>query len=292
MRRPWALLLVLCAGCVHDSPVRPSAWLEAFKPFRGTNAADLVRIETALIERPLGDTFLGRDLWVLTDEQVIALERQAVLQDNGFRIAQIGGILPAALQELLTSPRGCIDPHHIQMRAGNARLFPIGPILPNCPFELYLNHKTSCVSFSQAQCLLEVTPTLTPDGRTRLQFTPRIQHGQPSLLPCPAADRSGWVRQEQRPTENYSSLGWEVTLAPNEYVLVSTWPERPGTLGGQFFLRPERSPPVQQVLVIRTNRPVVAVVEEEQREDEEPSSGKAASLAQRASMTCVRGKMP
>ena len=99
-----------------------------------------------------------------------------------------------------------------------------------------------------------VVPSLTREGRVHLRFTTEIRHGQAAVVPQPA-ERALWVLQKQQPTESFSALGWEVTLAPNEYVVVGGRYDRPGTLGQLFFVRPEESPPRQRLLVIRTARP-------------------------------------
>src|SRR5436305_7184312 len=99
MCRQWSLLLGLLAvpllGCAADGPVRSTSWLERLRPFHGPVGPDVVQMDVALLERPVGDPALNQGLWALADEQVIALEQKGVLEDNGFRVAQVGGITPA-----------------------------------------------------------------------------------------------------------------------------------------------------------------------------------------------------
>jgi hypothetical protein len=177
-----ALVAALLAGCTAEKAVRSTAWLNRFRWGGTPQGPDVVQIDVAVLERPVGDLYINQGLWAFADEQVVALESKAVLEDNGFRIGQIGGITPAELQTLLTSERSC------------------------------------------------------------------------ALLPRPTPDFSGWMFQQERPVERYPTLGWEVNLSPNEYIVVGARLERPHTLGHRFFVHPDEPNPVQRLLVIRTGR--------------------------------------
>src|SRR5437868_5722274 len=100
-----ALLLGLLVGCVTGPPRPRPGWLDRLRPGRdpGPAGPDAVRLFVAKLEVPVGDAYVNRDLWALTDEQVVALEHKAAVEDNGFRVGQIVGGLPRGLQELLDS---------------------------------------------------------------------------------------------------------------------------------------------------------------------------------------------
>ncbi len=258
MRQRWALLWGLLSGlfvgCATEKPLGPSSGLERFRPFHGPTGSDVVLLDVALLEGPLGDQAINHDLWAKADEQGTALEGKSILEDNGFRVGQVGGMIPAELQTLLTSERSCVNPRRIQLHANNPTTLALGPPLSQCGFQLHQEGQSKPVALDQAQCSLSVLPTLTRDGHTRLQFTPIIQTGPALLMPGPNKDRSGWIWNEQRPTQRYSFLSWEVTLAPNEYVLVGARFDRPQTLGFKCFVRADEPAPVQRLLVIRTTR--------------------------------------
>jgi hypothetical protein len=255
MRRGGVLLLGLWAGsfagCVAGQPMPAASWREALTPPDGP---DVVRLETALIEVPVGDRFINHELWTLADDQVLRLEQQALLEENGFRVGQFGGVTPAELQTLLVAKRTWGNPRRIQQHAGMPARLPLGPMLPVCRFDLRLEDRTTPVSLEQAECALVVVPTLTADGRTRLQFTPEIPHGQATVMPQPTADRSTWMFQKQQATETYPALSWEVTLEANEFVIVGGQLDRPDTLGHRCFVRGEEAVPRQRLLVIHTAR--------------------------------------
>src|SRR5262249_8842816 len=123
----WWLLAVLLAGCAEGSSAHSTSWFDGLRPFRVPSGSDLVNLEVVLLERPVGDPYINEDIWSYADEQAVALERKAVLQDNGFRIGEIGGPTPAGLLSLLTSERCSSDPRHIFVHAGTPRPLPLGP---------------------------------------------------------------------------------------------------------------------------------------------------------------------
>jgi hypothetical protein len=250
-----ALLAGALAGCFTGQPERSVSRLGP--PFGGPAGADVVQIDVAVVERPLGDRYLNGELWQLADEQGVTLERKAVLEENGFRVGLVGGLPPAGLQGLLTSPRSCPDPHRLAVRAGNATAVTLGPVWRPCRFEVKHSAEAVAVDLGDAQCLLEVVPTLTDDGRTRLRFTPHVRHGKPRLVPYATQDPSGWRRWEwsaRQPEEAYTALSWELTVAPNEYVVVGTLPGQPDTLGQRCFAGGDGSEGEQRLLVLRTGR--------------------------------------
>jgi hypothetical protein len=295
-RRPAlvvALLTALLAGCTTSKPVRATAWLDRLRQLGHPSGPDVIQMHVALLERPVGDPYINGGLWTTSDEQVVALERRATLEDNGFRVGQIGGIPPAEFFALLTSERSCVNPRGIQLHSGKATSVVLGPPLAACRFIVQQDGRPAPVSLDQAQCSLEVLPTLVADGRTRLQFTPIVQHGATRLQPAPAADHSGWTLQAHRPTDRYDDLIWEVTLPPNEYVVVGGRFDRPETLGHQCFVRPDEPSPVQYVLVIRTGRASADLTDDPPgpvAEDDSPL--RPPPLACQAALSTVRGVAP
>ncbi len=272
------LLIALAAGCTSPSaPALP--WWERLRPFQGPTGPDVVHMVVALVEQPVDDPYLAQELWAAADEQAVALERKAVLEDNGLRVGQLGGITPARLQRLLTTEKSCPSPRQIQMRAGNIKTLEIGSPQATCRFRLRQDSLSLPVELENASCSLQVQPSLTKDGRTRLLFTPVIRHGEAKLIAQPSADRSRLEVLNQQSAETYSSLAWEVTLAPNEYVVVGARADRPDTLGHRCFVRADEPVPVRRLLVIRTNRPAVTEVADD---EEEPTGKRSPSLAAQA----------
>jgi hypothetical protein len=201
-------------------------------------------------------------------------------------VGQVGGITPPELQALLTSERSCVHSRRIQLHADNPHYVTLGPAATPCRFQLHQGREEVPVALEMGQYTLAVVPTLTEEGRTKLRFTPQIQTGSPRLLPRRKGD--GWEWQEQRTAEDYTSMSWEVTLAPNEYVLVGGRYGCPTTLGNTSFIRPDEPKPVQRLLVIRTARSGMGLMEETADNAISPL-GRSPSLVLQADRTAARG---
>jgi hypothetical protein len=236
---------------------------------------------------PVGDLYINQNLWAVADEQVIPAEKRAVMEDNGFRLGQIGGALPPQLQNLVTSKRSCADPRRVQTHSGSTVRIPLGTTMPLCTFGLHDDKKITPVTLEDADCVLAVTPTLTEDGRTRLQFVPEVHHGHSALLAGPAADRSGWELQQQRPTEHYQALAWEVCVNPGEYLVIGARFERGDTLGHRTFLRGQPEP-CQRLVVLRAGRLQPRAITGAPI-DEQVSANQVPSLARQAGFAAARG---
>ncbi len=299
MRRCWAVVVVLgmgvLGGCFSAGTERSTARLHA-PSFTGPIGDDVVFLDVAVIERPQGDVFLNYELWSEADEQAVradgdeqsvSLERKTVLEQNGFRVGQIGGLLPPAkLQDLLLSRRSC-QAHRVQLHAGHETTIPLGPLWPHCRCRIAPDgQESSVVDFQKAQCLLEVTPALADDGRIRLRCTPHIKHGDLKTAFTPLRDAAGvlhWGKQEQQPEQVYPWLSWTVTVAANEYVVIGANRDHDETLGEQFFLSGDEQPSVQRLLVLRTAHVPTGGPTDE-------TLGRSPPLALRASLTAVRGR--
>jgi hypothetical protein len=278
------------AGCASGKPVHSTSWLEKLRPYHLPAGPDIVQMDVALLERPLGDPFLNKEVWILADEQAIPLERKVTVEENGFRVGQIGGTTPAGLQAMLTSERSCVNPRRLYVHADRPTILSLGPGAPSCRFRIDKEGQTLPVCLEQAECTLSVVASMAGDTATRLHFTPQVRHGETRLAPCAAADRSGWVLQEQRPTESYSALDWEVTLAPNQYLVVGARTDLPDSLGYQCFLRRDQS--LQRLLVIRASRASPGPAPEADSQDEDPPRKRALPLALQAAWTTARGSQP
>jgi hypothetical protein len=283
------LLLALAGGCLGPQPAQQRGWLDRLKQLGGPQGADLVVMDVAVLERPAGDRYLNGALWSTIDEQSVDLERRALLEDNGLRVGQLGGMLPAGLQSLLTTDRGDADRHRVWKHSGTGKLVALGGVHPKMQFQLLADGKPTPVALENAQWQLQVVPTLLADGRVKLTITPQAEHGRRGLLP--QAGEDGFSLQGQRPTERYAALTWDVTLAAQEYVVVGTRFDQPGTLGHACFVDTDVARPVQRLLVIRANRggdaagPTPAGAEA-------AAPGEAPPLALRAARTTVRGSGP
>jgi hypothetical protein len=282
-------------GCFAEQSERSTARLYA-PPLAGPVGDDVVFMDVAVIERPLGDDFLNHELWSDADEQAVraenddqaaSLERKTALEKNGFRVGQVCGQLPPPkLQDLLLSQHSCTA-HRIQLHAGHETTIPLGPLWPHCRCQVSRDAQTLAVDFQKAQCLLEIMPSLAEEGRVRLRFTPHIKHGEVKTAFTALRDAGGllhWGRQEQQPEEVYPWLSWIVTLTANEYLVIGAKLENSDTLGEQFFLSGEDHPGMQHLLVLRTAHVPTPGSSAEEKQNRSPP------LALRANWTAARGR--
>jgi hypothetical protein len=246
---------------------------------------DVVQVELVLLERPLNDRYINDELWRQADEQVVPLENKALLEENGFRVGQLGGLTPGELQTLLTTRGSGTDPRLLFIRAGKPQSLPLGPPRALCRFQVWQRGRPEQVRLADAQAALELVPSITNDGRLRLRFVPQVEYGRSRLEMNPAEDNAGLVLQQQKPRRTYPGLAWEVVLAPNQYLIAGTRMDRPESLGYQCFFRPVESRPVQRLLVLRASRlaePAVCLA----------STGPGASLSSQTALAVQAAYMP
>jgi hypothetical protein len=252
-----ALLLAPVVGCFTAEPERSVARFGMHGPFTGPQGDDVVQLDVALIECTVGDSYINKNLWQLTDESV-SPDLKAILQKNGFRACQTGSTPPPGLLDLLNSQKYNFNPRRICTRANTPTTILLGPVWTTCPYDLDKDGVPAPVEVEQAQCVLTVVPALADERRVTLRFTPEVRHGATMLKPKPLQEPSGaksWTLAPEQLTEAYAWLGWEMTVKPGEFVAVGTLLDRPDTLGYRGFLYTETSAPVQRLLVIRPARP-------------------------------------
>jgi hypothetical protein len=244
------LLAGVLAGCI-PSQVESTSWFRGRPPFAGPPAPNVVQMEMALLECPVGDVYINRDLWTLADEQIIPPEQKAALEDNGFRVGQVGGIIPAELQALLTSERNNANPRRRQVMVGHPAAFDLGPKLPTLHFTLMQEGRPVEVELAGAMCQLVVEPSRTPDGKAKLHFTPQVEHGDP--VRTIQASPEGFHLEVESPHKSYSFLSWDAILEANQYLVIGARFEQRQSLGFASFVQTDETNPVQRLLVIRTN---------------------------------------
>lgn len=283
-----ALIVSPLAGCLPARTGNTAATSASQRPFAIPADSDSVQVLIAVIERPIGDRYLNYGLWDLADEQAVDLERKPILDDNGFRVGLIGGLMPTDLQAMLTSPKWNPDPHQVQMKAGHTTPVVLGPVQSTCQFTLQQDGHAVPVKLTGARCTFEIMATLADESHTTLRFTPILQHGEQRKETRAVHTASGehcWEIKVQQPSENYTALSWEVTVATNEYLVIGTRLERKNTLGHCFFLQTDSAKPIQRLLVIRTCRPL----------PDSPDAGKIHGpppLALQAGWLSARGTAP
>jgi hypothetical protein len=248
------LLPLLLAGCAVDHLPSGMALVSGFRG-PAVSSADAVEMIVAVLERPRGDAYLDKEVWTFTDEQIVDLEHRALLEDNGFRVGQVVGMTPAGLQSLLTSERACTRGRCYFLGQGKSETLVLGDPVAHCHFEVVEHAEPAEQRLDDVRFALLVQPQLTGDGRIRLHFTPRAQFGDKKLRDFRvAADGSGLEIENKNPGKSFDTLSWDVTVPPNQYVLIGGRLDQPERIGHQCFIPAGGPKPVQRMLVIRTNR--------------------------------------
>ncbi len=294
MRRSGTLLVALwtlcVVGCLTNSTTQPTGWLDRLQPWRGLASANVIQMDVAILEATPGDHFLNEGLWEQADEQVVSLDRKATVDDNGFRVGQIGEVMPVRLQALLNSPHSCVVQRRHQVRAGDPITVVLGPNMVSCGFDLHQDGHTSQIDLADAQCSFRIVANVMHDGSTRLHFTPLVQHGAKRAVLHSSAEHDTVFFDQQRPTEEYRNLGWDVTLAPNQFVVVGAHLERSKTLGYHCFYRPDETKPVQRLLVIWPGHAPASTRTTTALGETAPHG--VPTIAEQAASTTARGQAP
>ena len=238
-------------GCVQPEQAKPSSWVEQFKS--RAIPPDHAFIKIALIERPRGDEYINEQIWQHADELIVDLDKRGTLDDNGLRVGQLVGAPPDGLRQLIASPQYCKT---------RGRVFPQNTTVPidleTIPaltaFEFVHGGERTEETLDQARFWLDVSARIGADGQTTFIFTPKVEHGAPSLPFQPAADRSTWELRVGKAAKQYPELSWEVTLGANQHLIIGGRMDRERTLGQTAFTAGD----AQRLLVIgncRADRP-------------------------------------
>jgi hypothetical protein len=256
-RLMWlGLLAALLTGCLPDHSVRSSSLLSRFRQLGGPTGPEAVYIEYVLVERPFGDVRINREAWGSADEQVLGAETRAVVEENGFRIGLVGGLIPTEIDALVKNPKSTMGHRQRRLYAGNAAAITLNGPLAQCRFVPHAPGEKSAepVTLEQAQCVLNITPSLADGGKVRVQFAPEMQYHDKKHFQSPAVPAGGWLNAAQKPADRYPEFAWDVTVSPSEWLLVGTFYDRDESLGYQFFNEQPAGKRVQRLLLIRAGR--------------------------------------
>ncbi|SRR5581483_4495303 len=257
MRRPGkasGLVVLVCAaatGCLfRGSEARSTGW------FHGLTGGDSgLAIRTVLIDRPAGDPYLTRGLWASAGKPV-PHEQATLLAQNGLRVGVLTGLIPGEFEQLITSEQATVSPMHRTLQPNKPKVVPVNGPLDRCSYRVLhdLAADPARVELTGAECGLSVTARPAEGGQVTLLCEPQVQHGEKQAWLKPTTDGTGFARRDAKPLETYPTLSFEVTLGPQDYLLVGPTEDPADTLGQALFYSLSEDRARQRVLVIRALR--------------------------------------
>ncbi|MBN9122456.1 MAG: hypothetical protein J0I06_25485 [Planctomycetes bacterium] len=251
----WAIVVCALAGaggCLTRA-ARPTAESVA-RSLAPVVPVEGVYLESVILERPLGDRFLNRDLW--TDAVPVgSQETRTLLNENGLRAGVLSGSLPPRFQTLLESESESLGGRGLTFAMRKEEVLPTSGASERCEFGLLadLAGKRAPVALKQARAGVMVRPEAQGD-RVKVYCEPQIQHGEKREWLRPSADGTGFVKFEEVPLARYSVLGFDASLGRSEYLVIGWQADQPDTLGAALFAVEANGQPRQRVLVVRARQ--------------------------------------
>jgi len=229
---------------------------------------DSVVLEVFRVRFPFGDPEANVDLWQEVDEQHVPTDVRRRLARNGFRVGLLGGQVPIPLSRLLElkekpAPTGqgtevrvaqlkdrpTIERAHITVRSGaRAEVVASGEYEKLPALVVSESGELGGQMYEHAQGVLAIRASPLPDGRVRLEITPEVHHDAPR--PRWVGKQGMWRIETGRPRRAFDELTLEATLSPGSMLVVSSLPNRPGSLG-HYFLTEDQQQLTQKLILVR-----------------------------------------
>ncbi len=264
--RRGAVLLALLpmAGCATmirqgKSPLLPAQM-----------SPDSVVLDIFLVRFPFGDPDANEKLWEEIDEQPFSPRLRQRWSRNGFRVGLVTGQMPIDLSKIMelsdkppangkleqtavknldAKPR--VLRRHLQLRAGQRGLVQTSGVYQQLPLVLSDQGGLCGGTYSLAQGMFAIKAFPQPDGQVRLEVTPELYHDQPQQR---FVANQGVMRLEVgRPKLVFDDLALAANLSPGGLLVLSSLPNRPGSLGHYFFTE-KGDRQEQKLLVIRLSQ--------------------------------------
>jgi hypothetical protein len=261
------LAVVASTGCQHfgldvaerggKSPLKPPQM-----------SPDSVVLEVFFVRFPLGDAEVNGRLWNEVDEMLLPAEVRQRLVRNGFRVGLVGGQVPAALSKLLElkdkpppNPRAMetklvdldqkprVMRRHIEVRSATHSEIIASDAQDEMVVLLCTPSGVEGETFHLALPVLTAKAYPEHDGRVRIKLVPEVQHGENRLR---HVITPGMLRLESGKCKRvFEDMAVEAVLAPGHMLILSTLPDRSGSLGYRFFTQDGGGQLEQKLMVLR-----------------------------------------
>jgi hypothetical protein len=258
-----SLVLWCASGCasVYRSEPRPA----------NPPGPESVSFDVYTIRVPLADAEINGSMWSEVDEQQLPAELRRHLADNGFRAGVVGNHLPLKLEQLLqlrdqapakveiggtvtdfeNEPQ--VRQRHMQVMAGHpANIICTGEHSRHAELSVLIRGADGQVNgrtYRKVMGLLAVKAFPQGDSRARIEVVPELEHGDAARRFEPS---EGALRVEfSPPHEKFDLMRIESLLSPGQLLLITCRPDRPGSLGYQFFTDTKAAKAEQKLLLVR-----------------------------------------
>lgn len=228
---------------------------------------DSAVFDVVIVRIPCSEQASAQKIWDEIDEQHLPADLRTRLAQNGFRAGLVGTTLPIDLSKLLDlqsqpAEQGSgttialadlaqptrNEHRHMPLRSGRRGEVVTSGTYDQLPVLIRTADGVCGQTYYQAQAVLAVTPTLLADGRVKIDVAPELHHDQP---------RQRWVGDQGilrleagRPRRVFDDLAASATLSPGEMLILGCLPDRPGSLGHNFFSESGEQP-VQKLVIFR-----------------------------------------
>ena len=252
------LPLFLAGGCLFLESVRPPSSLATrWHPKPIVPGANDVLMKVMFLERPFGDPLLNKSLWQSADEDQLDIAVRRALAARGFRIAVLGGQLPATLKRLFSEERPCqMNGEYVQSQSGIPTQIQTSGEYSTWPGDDGKEDGARSVEYLAAVGYMRVIATITADGSVEVGITPEIQHGPAVRRFVPDAAPSGsldWTIQVGRQVRSFDDLMFSLRLLGEQYAMLSCLPDARESLATRFFTHIKDGRPIQRVVLIQAD---------------------------------------
>jgi hypothetical protein len=258
------LALLAITGCTkpllkNKSPLAPARM-----------SSDSCVLDIFFVRVPFGDPKVNDKLWQELDEQHFPADLRTRLIRNGFRVGVVEGQIPIALSNLLEltdkppptneAPNANLSDlaakpkvvrQHMQIRSGQPSGIIASGIYDQLPVLLCESDRLSGETYNQAQGIFNVKTFPLPDGCVRIDMAPEVQYGQ--ARQHWVADQGMMLLDSGKPKRSFDELAVSAVLSPGGMLVMTSLPNRSGSLGHHFFTE-NNGLKEQKLLVVRLSQ--------------------------------------
>ncbi len=227
-------------------------------------AEDSAELEILFVRFPVGDPDCNGALWNAVDEQALPAAMRAELAANGLRAGMVGGQTPRVLAGKLAAAEDHSTPAtaaarleaepavrrtRMQIHRGQPGNIVTSGVYDHLPLLVRDEGQIRGDTYTNAQGEFVIEADPQDDRRVKLSLVPQWEYGESRQQFV--GDNGVFRIQAGKPKKTFRKLKFDVTLGPNQMLLLSALPDRKGSLGYYLLTEPTGGQLDQKLLVIR-----------------------------------------